>query len=96
MVSYTNKIRDKQLIEKVQRRRLKTVVILTNASYEDRLAVLKLPTSTSRRIFNDLVYTFKTLNHKLSVDVATIVVLADVSHFRGHSKKLFHEKYKTK
>ena len=52
----------------------------------------KLPTLTLRGIFNDLVYTFKILNRKLSVDLSTIFVLADVSRLRGHSKKLFHEK----
>ena len=56
-------IRDKQLIENVQRRYSKIVTNLTNKAYANGLAVLKLPTLASRRIFNNLVYSFKILSH---------------------------------
>ena len=73
-------VRDKQLIDKVQRRYSKTVANLTKKAYEDRPAILKLPILTSRRIFNDLVCTFKILNRKFNVDLSSIFVLADISH----------------
>ncbi|KAJ3662573.1 hypothetical protein Zmor_006915 [Zophobas morio] len=89
-------VKDKQLIEKVQRRFSKYGQSLRNKSYEDRLSTLKLPTLEKLRLFNDLVCTYNILSNKFSFSLADIFVLSDISRLRGHSLKLYHENYKTK
>ena len=89
-------IKDKQLLEKVQRRYTKTVVNLKNKSYENRLTELKLPSLEKRRIVNDLVCTYNILSNKFSINLINIFVMANTSRQRGHTSKLFHEEYKTR
>ncbi|KAJ3657078.1 hypothetical protein Zmor_016108 [Zophobas morio] len=89
-------IGNKELLEKVQRRYLKTVQTLKDKPYDVRLSLLKLPSLEKRRIINDLVCTYNILTHQFGIDLSNIFELSAASHLRGHSMKLHHQKYKTR
>ena len=63
--------RDKDVIEKVQRRATKIVPELRNLSYEERLVQLKLTTLENRRVRGDLIEVFKFVKgiENVSIDV---------------------------
>jgi len=52
-------VKDKVLIEKIQRRFTRMILALKNLQYEDRLRELKLWTLEDRRVHADLIEVFK-------------------------------------
>ena len=61
--------KDKQLIEKVQRRFTRMIPRLKNVAYEDRLKDLKLWSLEDRRISADLIEVFKITHGSSSLTV---------------------------
>ena len=55
--------KDKDKVEKVQRRFTKRIKGMKDLNYEDRLKALKLPSLEYRRLRGDLIEVFKTVHH---------------------------------
>ena len=84
-------VKDKELLENVQRRATKLVPGLKQLPYPERLRKLKLPTLAYRRARGDMIQVYKLLtNNKDSYD-KTLPSLFKYSNtgLRGHNKKLF-------
>lgn len=87
--------KDIDLLERVQRRATKMPTALRNKSYETRLDKLGLSTLQERRERGDLIETFKILNAFYNVPrLQDMFSLANTTNLRGHSKKLYHNKFK--
>jgi hypothetical protein len=89
-------VKDKNLLEGVQRKFTKKIPTLTGKPYNERLAELDLCPLEERRITSDLLITYRILNHEYGEELFGIYELSDDSRLRGHGLKLYHEKYKTK
>ena len=83
--------KDKDLIEKVQRRVTKMPHELREDSYLDRLRKLGLTTLEQRRLRGDLIETFKILNNHYSGN-PQIFTFNPNQQLRGHTKKLYKER----
>ena len=81
-----SEIKDRRLIEAVQRRATKLIPQLRELPYEDRLKSLELPSMYYRRERGDMIEVYK-YTHGL-YDSDTPFKLA-VSDTRGHSLKIF-------
>jgi hypothetical protein len=80
--------RDKDTLERVQRRATKIVPELCNLSYERRLEALGLTTLENRRIRGDLIEVYKILNQHENVNSAQFFQPTDYIGLRGHSQVL--------
>ena len=80
--------RDITLLENVQRRATKLITGLKNKSYEERLSLLQLTTSETRRKRGDLIQTFKILKKFDNVN-STVWFKSSSTGLRGHEYKLF-------
>jgi len=81
--------KDKELIEKVQRRFTKIINNMEEKSYEERLYCLKLWTLEERRNRQDLIEVFKMCNGLSRLKLNEFFTLADNTRgTRGHSRKL--------
>ena len=69
------KQKHKEAIEKVQRRATKQLPGMKDISYQERLAILKLPTLVYRRNRGDMIETYKILHNKYYGDVSNIIKL---------------------
>ena len=92
-------IKDKTMIENVQRRATKMIPEIKDLTYEERLKALNLPTLAYRRIRGDMIETYKILNSKYDDKVSKFLPLhrENVTYperVRGHSKKLYQREYK--
>jgi hypothetical protein len=94
--SWNLAVKDKNLLEGVQRKCPKNIPTLTGKPYNERLAELDLPPLEKRRITSDLLITYRILNHEYGEELFGIYELSDDSRLRGQGLKLYHEKYKTK
>jgi len=82
-------IKDKKLIEKVQRRFTKTINNMEGKKYEERLQCLKLWTPEERRNRQDLTEVFKICNGLSRIKLNELFTLGDnIKGTRGHSWKL--------
>jgi hypothetical protein len=81
--------RDKELLERVQRRATKLVPGLTDLSYSDRLRALNLPTLVYRRKRGDMIETYKILNGFEDIRSDSLFTRASYLATRGHNQKLF-------
>ena len=88
-------IRQKQLIEGVQRRATKIVPGLSKLSYDDRLIALNLPTLKYRQTRGDLIQTFKIIHGLDNVDCNTFFKFCN-SSTRNSELKLYKEFAKSK
>jgi len=81
--------KDKEIIEKVQRRFTKMVNNMERKPYEERLYCLKLWTLEERRNRQDLIEVFKMCNGLSRLKLNEFFTLADTTRgIRGHSMKL--------
>jgi len=80
--------KDKELIEKVQRRFTKMINNMQGKSYEERLYCLKLWTLEERRNRQDLIEVFKMCNGLSRLKLNDFFTLADNTRgIRGHCRK---------
>ena len=81
--------KDRELIEKIQRRYTKMINNIDGKSYEERLQCLKLWTLEERRNRQDLIEVFKMCNGISRLKLNEFFTLADSNiGTRGHSRKL--------
>jgi len=82
-------IKDKKLIEKVQRRFTKLINNMEGKTYEKRLQCLKLWTFEKRKNRQDLIEVFKICNGLSRIKLNELFTLDDnIKGTRGHSWKL--------
>jgi len=81
-------VKDKVLIEKVQRRFTRMIPHLKNIPYEERLAILKLWSLEDRRVCADLIEVFKITHGYSSVTLDTFFEIDSTGRTRGHPWKL--------
>ena len=67
-------ILDQQEVEKVQRRATKLINDLQDRTYDDRLAVLSLPSLQYRRKRGDMVMTYQLLHNNLDLDTSELLL----------------------
>jgi hypothetical protein len=85
--------RDENLLENVQRKATKTVPSLRNLSYPVRRSRLKLFSLKYRRLRGCLIYTYRLFQ---SHEQNQFFSLSRTSHLRGHSRKLFLERFSSR
>ncbi|MES9974252.1 MAG: reverse transcriptase family protein, partial [Candidatus Thiodiazotropha sp.] len=78
-------VKDINLLEKVQRRATKSVKVLRNMSYEDRLTSLNLYPLDKRRLRGDLIFVFQLFTQHRESEFFT---LSDDARLRNNGKKL--------
>ena len=81
--------KDKELLEKVQRRFRKMIINMEGLSYEDRLQSLKLWSLEGRRNRQDLIEVFKMAKGMTRIGLQELFMLEEnTKDTRGHSLKL--------
>jgi hypothetical protein len=87
-------VKDKQKMERVQRRFTKSIPSLRNKSYEERLKSLNLFTIEKRRLRGDLIQVFKLLNNIYNVQVEAYFQRNDDLRTRNNGFKLRGKQYR--
>ena len=83
-------IKQKEILENVQRRATKIVPSLSNLSYPERLRKLNIPTLAYRRLRGDMIQTYKLTSETEGYDKSLPPLLQkSTTGLRGHSKELF-------
>ena len=80
--------KDKEKIERVQRRATKLVKGMENKAYSERLEELKLPSLEYRRKRADVIQTYKILNNIDRIDGKKFFKPCKEVRTRGHSKRV--------
>ena len=87
--------KDKELIERVQRRFTRIIPDLKDLSYEQRLAKTKLWSLEDRRTRADLIEVYKIFHGLSAVRFSTFFELSHNERTRGHSLKLHKKRVMT-
>ena len=82
-------IKDKELVERVQRRYTKSIQGLKSMSYIERLQALKLWTLEERRNRNDLIEVYKMIHGKSSIPFSAFCEFRMNKTTRGHSYTIY-------
>ena len=90
--NYPRYEKDRKLIEGVQRRATKTISVLKNLEYEERLKILKIPSMYYRRDRGDMIECYKFTHDKYK---SVMPFTFDNSSRRGHSLKMTKNHVKT-
>jgi len=77
-------VKDKALLERIQRRFIRMIPGLKNLKYEDRFRELNLWTLEDRRVRADLIEVFKIVSGLSSIKPETFVVFDNKGITRGH------------
>jgi hypothetical protein len=83
--------KDKEVLEKVQRRATKMIRGLGALTYEERLERCGLTTLDKRRCRGDLIETYKIMTNKETTPVTRFFTLADRGGLRGHRYKIYRK-----
>jgi Reverse transcriptase (RNA-dependent DNA polymerase)/Endonuclease-reverse transcriptase len=89
-------IKDIDNIESVQRNftwRVFKRCGLPDASYNERLARLQLPSLELRRIHKDLIFCYKIVYGNIALNVSNFFAFANNAHTRGNSLKFFKKQF---
>ena len=84
---YTKK--DKEVLEKVQRRAIKMIRGFGKLTYEERLLNCGLTTLEKRRCRGDLIETYKLMTNKEVTPYSRFFQLAEREGLRGHKYKIY-------
>ena len=82
------RVKDIEMIEKVQMRATKMVQKLRNFSYEDRLKLLNLPSLKYRRMRGDMIQVFKIISGLYDINSVVDFNMSHVSYTRGNIYKM--------
>ncbi|XP_069128754.1 uncharacterized protein [Argopecten irradians] len=95
----SEKVKDIDRLEAVQRRATKSLPGMGNLTYPERLRILKLPTLSYRRARGDMIELYKMINGIYDKEACTFIQLwkdvAERHSNRGNSKMLFPQQAKT-
>ena len=80
---------DQRKVEKIQRRATRLLPSLRDKLYEERPAVLQLPSLAHRRHRGDMILLYKIINNYFNSDFSTLYTYSDTTITRGHQFKLF-------
>jgi len=81
--------KDKDILEKVQRRATRMIRGIGRLTYEERLKECGLTTLEKRRCRGDLIETYKLITNKESTPSSTFFKMASRDGLRGHDYKIF-------
>ena len=87
--------KDKDLIEKVQRRATRMTSGFKGLTYEERLEKLKLTTLETRRTRADLLQVYKIVNGIDGLKLENFFEIGQKARTRGHSLRFFKKRFKT-
>ena len=87
--------KDKELLERIQRRFTRMIPELKRSPYPDRLKALHLWTLEERRIRADLIEVFKMLNGLSGIPFESMFTLDTSKRTRGHSYKILKSRFNT-
>ena len=73
----------------IQRRFTKRLRGLSTLTYKDRLQVLGLQSSESRRLQFDLIYAHKILTGRIDINITSVFTLQLYQSTRGHGYKIY-------
>ena len=88
-------IKDKDLLERIQRRFTRMIPTMRSLSYEERLAETGLWTLEDRRVRADLIEVYKIMHGLSPVNFNTFFEYSTNSNTRGHSLKLHKRRVHT-
>ena len=88
-------VRDKNLLENVQRRATRIGLGVNRPSYPERLLSANLPTFEKRRFRGDLIMTFRILKYNYA-NLSDMFQLNRDARLRGHLLKLKKERFSTR
>ncbi len=80
--------KDRDCLERIQRRATKTVTSLKHMQYEDRLKELNLPTLSFRRLRGDMIQAYKFTHDEYKTAHNVVCMDARPRFTRGHSYKM--------
>src|SRR6218665_3714774 len=83
--------KDKDMLEKVQRRATRMIRGYRTLTYEERLERCGLTTLDKRRSRGDLIETYKLMTNKKTIPFSRFFLLANRSGLRGHRSKIFRK-----
>jgi len=81
-------VKDKELLERVQRRFTRMIPELKQLAYADRLDSLKLWTLEERRVCADLIEVYKIVHGLSAIPFSSFFEFENSGRTRGHSLKL--------
>ena len=87
--------KDKDLMEKVQRRATRMISGYKGLMYEERLEKLKLTTLETRRTRADLLQVYKIVNRIDGMKLENFFEIGQETRTRGHSLKFFKKRFNT-
>src|SRR6218665_1816295 len=83
--------KDKDVLEKVQRRATRNIRGYRTLKYEERLERCGLTTLNKRKRRGDLIETYKLTTNKETIPFSRFFLLANRSGLRGHRYKIFRK-----
>ena len=81
-------VKDKFILEQVQRRATRLIPDIRHLPYESRLKVLGLTTLELRRVRGDMIQVFKFLSSKDALGSCDFLKVSSGNRTRGHGSKL--------
>ena len=87
-------VKDKDCLEKVQRRATRMIEECRGLNYEERLKLTRLTTLETRRLRADMIEVYRILNSIDKVDGGKMFSRNWSDSLRGHSLKLFKKRFK--